>query len=329
MKKILIYLSLLTISVSLFGQSCLPGDNYFSTQADIDNFYINNPNCTTIEGDLMIMGDDITSLSGLQNITTFEGGLWIELCPLESFSGLENVTYIGDYLEISQLTLIENFDGLSNLTYVGGALDVLYLPELIDINGLASVISSPTHLMIWGNSALTNLDGLNSIQSVSTTLKLKNNTLLDDISAIESIDLSTLTSLTISGNPQLSSCHVNSICAALENGITNFTVENNNSGCNTTEEIENSCTQSIISITNSNSFTFYPNPAKTEISFNQHRIKNIKIFNQIGQLVYSQKGVKKTMDISILETGVYFLNIEYSNILYTEKLVVERKQNSY
>lgn len=322
MKSFLIYLSLLTASVSLFGQSCLPGDNYFYSQTDIDNFYTNHPNCTTIEGDLMITGPDITSLSGLQNITTFESGFWVEECPLlESFTGLDNVTYIGDYLEIGNLPLIENFNELSNLSYVGGALNIVILPSLVNLNGLENVTSSPTYLIIWGNSNLTNLDGLNNIQSISTSLKLRNNTVLNDISALENIDLSVLTYLTFKGNSQLSICNINSICDALDNGVTEFTIENNGSGCNTIGEIENSCATSIEEI-RSDVSCFYPNPTKSEIIFNKNQNKNIKIFNQIGQLVFSQKNVTTKLNVSDLLIGMYFIRIEYSNRTIEKKLII-------
>lgn len=322
MKNLFLYILFLTLSLSVIGQSCLPADTYFYYQTEIDNFYINNPNCTTIEGNLMIMGADITNLNGLQNITTFEKGFWVEDCPLlESLSGLDNVTHIGDYLEIGTLPLIENLNELSNLSYVGGALDIMFLPLLTNINGLENVTSSPTYLIIWGNSNLTNLDGLNNIQSISTTLKLQNNTVLNDISALENIDLSALTYLRINGNPQLSICNVKSICDALENGVTDFICENNGNGCNTIGEIENSCATSIEEI-KSDVICFFPNPTKSEILFNQNQNKNIKIFNQTGKLVSTQKYVTTKLNVSDLLPGMYLIRIEYSNITFEKKLII-------
>jgi hypothetical protein len=270
----------------------------------------------------MITGSDINSLSGLQNITTFEGGLWIEDCPLlESFSGLENITFIGDYLEIGTLPIIENFDELSNLSYVGGALDVLFLPSLVNLNGLENVTSSPTYLIIWGNAALTNLEGLNNIQSISTSLKLQNNISLSDISALANIDLSTLSYLTIKGNSDLSICNINSICDALENGITEFIIENNGNGCNTISDIENACTTSIEEI-KSDVLGFYPNPAKSEITFSQPQNKNIKIFNYMGQVVDIKNNVTSKLNVSELLPGVYLIRIEYSDKITEDKLII-------
>ncbi|NPD46920.1 MULTISPECIES: T9SS type A sorting domain-containing protein [unclassified Lentimicrobium] len=324
MKKAFLYLSFLVFSISAFSQSCLPGDNYFSTQADIDNFLINHPDCTTIEGNLMIMGDDITNLNGLQNISTFESGFWIDTCPLlENLSGIENVSYVGDYLEVASLPLVENIDELSNVTFVGGALDVMNMPLITNLNGLENIVSSPTHLLLWSNPSLTDIEGARNLQSITTLLSIKYNTLLSDISPLQNIDLSELSSLTIKENPQLSSCHINSICLALEQETISFTIENNLNGCNTIEEIESSCSQSISTDIEPDFFSFYPNPAQCEIVFSHDKSKNIQIFNQLGQLSFSQENITKSLNISTLEPGIYIINIESSNYFQKGKLIIQ------
>ena len=323
MKK---YLILLFTSFTVVGQTCLTGDNYFYGQADIDNFLINNPNCTTIDGNLMIFGNDITNLNGLQNITTFNNGFWVESCPLlVSFSGVENVTYIGGYLEIGTLPLITNLDEFSNLTYVGGELDVTQLPLLTSLNGLVNITSSPTYFILWGDSSLTNLNGVNNIQAISTMIKFQDNPLLTDISALNSWDLSGLVYLEVKNNAQLSSCNQNSICDALNNGVTTFTIENNQiNGCNTILEIENSCAPNSIEEGTLVEVNFYPNPAKSEILFNTESLKDVEVFSQTGQLLLHHRNVTTTMDISILEPGFYFVRIENSSGILTKKLIVER-----
>jgi len=79
---------------------CLPFGNYYlSTQADIDNFQTNYPNCTEIEGDLYIgswSGTDITNLNGLSILTDIVGDLRIyNNAYLTGLTGLDNVTFIG------------------------------------------------------------------------------------------------------------------------------------------------------------------------------------------------------------------------------------------
>ena len=324
MKELFTYLSFVLISFSVVSQTCLPNNTTFWSQADIDNFLVNNPTCTTIEGELFITGNDITNLNGLQNITTYNKGLWIEDCPLlTSFNGLDSINYIGDYLEIGNLPLIQNFDEFSHLTYVGGPLDIVFMPSLISLTGLENITSSPTYLILWGNSSLTNLSGLEKIQSISTTLNLQNNILLTDISALENVDLSALENLIIKDNPQLVTCNQKSICDALTNGITNSKIENNHiNGCNTISEIVNSCGPNSVEEINLDRFNFHPNPAKTKIIFDEDVIKNVKIFSQTGQLLLTQPNITTSMDVSYLKPGFYFITLEYSNTIQTKKIII-------
>ena len=322
MKKLLSFLIILALAIPVYGQSCEPTDPYFDTQSEIDEFLINYPNCTSIQGDITIDGGDITNLNGFQNIITFENGLLIYGCPLlENLSGLENITYVGDYLEIQEVQLIEGLDELSNLTYVGGALDILFCPSLTNINGLENIESSPTHILIWGNHLLTSLDGLNNIQAVSTTLKLQNNSTLSDISALANITFSELSYLIIKDNIELSVCNINSICDALGNGITEFTIENNGNDCNTVSEIEEACATLIHEI-NFQDVQFYPNPANNEITFSQPHVKNIKIFNSIGQEVYFKENVTTKINISGLLSGKYIIEFEHSGRVTKGKLII-------
>jgi hypothetical protein len=59
MKKITLFIVLaLFIQVTVSSQPCLPEGIEFTTQAQIDNFQTNYPNCTEIEGDVEINGED-------------------------------------------------------------------------------------------------------------------------------------------------------------------------------------------------------------------------------------------------------------------------------
>jgi len=66
---------LITFHCSLFtlhslSQPCLQEGVTFSTQEQIDSFQANYPNCTEIEGGVLIEGSDITNLDGLNVITS-------------------------------------------------------------------------------------------------------------------------------------------------------------------------------------------------------------------------------------------------------------------
>ena len=65
-KLLLISFVLIFCQFTVTSQSCLPTGIIFTTQAEIDNFQTNNPNCTEIEGDVEINGDDITNLKWIK-----------------------------------------------------------------------------------------------------------------------------------------------------------------------------------------------------------------------------------------------------------------------
>ncbi|MCD4746108.1 MAG: hypothetical protein K8R58_07400, partial [Bacteroidales bacterium] len=78
MKKLTLLIVLtFIIQAYVSSQTCLPEGIEFTTQAEIDNFQTNYPNCTEIEGDVTINGINITNLNGLNVLTAFGGDLSI------------------------------------------------------------------------------------------------------------------------------------------------------------------------------------------------------------------------------------------------------------
>ena len=71
------------------AQSCLPEGLEIYSQEEIDNFQTNYPGCTEIEGDVLIVGNNITNLNGLNVLTTIDGYLiYNDLDALTSLTGL-------------------------------------------------------------------------------------------------------------------------------------------------------------------------------------------------------------------------------------------------
>ena len=67
--------ALLFLQIAIFSQPCLPEGITFSSQEEIDNFQNNYPNCTEIEGDVIIEGTEITNLNGLNILNSIGGFL--------------------------------------------------------------------------------------------------------------------------------------------------------------------------------------------------------------------------------------------------------------
>jgi len=78
MKKFTLIFGFVLSQLFLFAQtedSCLPDGITFTTQAQIDSFAIIYPNCTEIEGDVLIggwNGSDISNLNGLNVLSSIE-----------------------------------------------------------------------------------------------------------------------------------------------------------------------------------------------------------------------------------------------------------------
>ena len=68
-------------------------------------------------------------------------------------------------------------------------------------------------------------------------------------------------------------------------------------------------------------FSVFPNPASQYIMIKSTRVRDLEIFNAVGQLVQSDKSVQDGSMISIanLEKGLYFVKSEDA----TQKLIVE------
>ncbi|MCD4695406.1 MAG: T9SS type A sorting domain-containing protein [Bacteroidales bacterium] len=224
MKKLtLIIVLAFLIQVAGFSQPCLPEGITFTTQAEIDSFQINHPDCTEIEGDVEIGSSNINNLNGLNVLTSFGGNLkigytWIGIgTSLVNLTGLENVTSIGGSLLITENTLLTSLSGLDNLSSIGGFLE------------------------IRSNEALTSLTGFNNVTSLGGDLVIRWNEVLASLSGLDNIDAGSIVNLSIYSNPALSSCEVQSICDYLvsPNGFVNIYL--NTDGCDNPAEVANTC----------------------------------------------------------------------------------------
>ncbi len=182
MKKLSLFAVILIFCIlSALSQSCLPGNNNFTLQSQIDNFQASNPGCTEIEGDIDIFNDDITNLNGFSVLTSIAGSLSIKWATsLVDLSGLENITSIGGDLYIGVLpswkpsgndSLI-NLDGLSGLKSIGGNLYIGFNASLTSIEGLSNLTSIGGSLEIEGNASMPNLNGLENLTSIPGNLEI-------------------------------------------------------------------------------------------------------------------------------------------------------------
>ena len=242
MKKFsLIIFILIFLQITALSQTCLPclpEGITFSTQSQIDSFQINNPGCTEIEGYVIIYGNDITNLNGLNVLTSIGGNFII---------GNDNYPYNGNPL----LTILA---GLDNLASIGGNLKIQCNPALTSLAGLENLtdiegdlsIGSPSRGWENDNLSLSSLSGLDNVTTIGGNLVFFRNLLLTSL-----IGLGNLTaiegSLIIGGLSSGSTGYEYSTCLTCFTGLDNLSSIGGN-----IEIIEN---DSLISLSGLNNLT--------------------------------------------------------------------------
>lgn len=136
--------------------SCLPyGDYLFFTQEDIDGFQSNYPDCAELQGDVVISGNDITNLDGLNVVTAVGGSLTVSYCSaLTDLAGLANINTVGHYLIIDSNDELFNLTGLENLDSIGFSLMIILNTSMESLTGIDNVKYIGDGIVIAGNTVL-------------------------------------------------------------------------------------------------------------------------------------------------------------------------------
>jgi hypothetical protein len=157
MNKLITIIIGLIFSLTGFSQSCLPDGIIFSSQAEIDNFQVSFPGCSEIEGNVAIVGNDITNLNGLGVITHIGGYLQIGATDeLISLRGLDSLISIGSELYITCNDALTSLTGLEGLTSIGSDLSIICNYALTSLTGLDNLnAASISNLAIYSDTSLS------------------------------------------------------------------------------------------------------------------------------------------------------------------------------
>lgn len=340
MKRLFIVILGLGISLSGLTQPCLPNGITFNTQSQIDSFQVNFPNCTGIEGDVVINGINITNLYGLNEIASIGGGLAIVINDsLTTLGGLENLVSVGATLTIFNNPLLHSLTGLEKLNSVGGSLAVFMnnmLPNLIgldslkevggdfhintdsalmSLNGLKSLTSIGGDFGLWNNPVLSDLNALEGLTSVKGSIGVTNNNSLTSLKGLDNVKADSINSLHITSNSILSACAVKSICDYLAIPYMLIEILDNATGCNSEAEVDTACM--ALSVDNNASqdfFSIYPNPVSTHVTIESTTTQPgiyISIINLqgINMITCPVRENKTILDVNNLPGGVYLVKI--------------------
>jgi len=219
-----------------------------STQAEVDAFATNYPNCTNMITSLDIDGDDITDLSGLSQIEAFDyGSIRIQHNPvLQSLDGLGPLTLTGvtAAITLTDNPVLSSISSLEGSTIFEGYLRLTSNPMITSLEAFSSQTGF-LNIRIDGCDGITDLSGLEGVTSINS-LDIRENDNLQNISALSNISgqmreiiMHTNNSLTsLSGLEGIHSVFEGIVirrCPSLSNldglnGITNETIPQNSMG---------------------------------------------------------------------------------------------------
>jgi len=352
MKKLFIFLIGLGMSFTSLSQPCLPNGIIFNAQSQIDNFPTNYPNCTGIEGNVIINGsniknlyginaittiggqlvifrnDSLTNLAGLENLESVGGQLEILLnSGLNSLTGLLRLTSIGGNLVIDSNNVLPNLTGMDSLSSAGGNIQINSNISLTSVNGLRSLVSTGGDIGIWGNPILSDLGGFENLTSIGGELYFSNNNALATLHGLDSIKAESIHSLHIFNNPNLSTCAIKSICDFLSIPYMLIEIHDNAPGCNSEGRIDTICNALSVDYKRiSELFSIYPNPVSTNLniaSTEKYPESSLSILDLQGnEIIKCPISDKNTLiNLNKLSSGMYFLKITSLNTVHNFKLI--------
>jgi len=353
MKNLFLLFAGLFLASTGSSQGCLPQGITFSTQAQIDSFHINYPNCTHIEGNVKIYGTDsinnlnglsvltsiggylqildwfpsLTQLTGLNSLTSIGGDLWINSTYLTNLTGLDALTSIGGNFAITHSNSLTNLTGIGSLTSIGGFVNITSNYSLQSLTGLNALTSIGGELYITGNYILASLADLSGLISIGGRLTIQCNDSLTSLSGLNNIAASSIDSLVIIVNASLTECEVQSVCAYLANPSGTIEIHNNATGCNNQQEVEAACAAiGIENITKKSAFSLYPNPASNQITVETSSTQTsgqLSISNLSGMQFITRQinESSKILDISSLPNGVYVIRMTNDSTVEVSKFI--------
>lgn len=179
MKKNIFFLFIISLLFFNLQAQC-PSVFDFATQSSIDNFATEYPNCTIVEGNLLIDGvfepENIMNLEGLSQIKEVTGSLIITRTELWDLTGLENLTEVGSELVLGANDYLNDLTALGNMNMTGENSRI-YLYANTNLPSLAGLeqLTKLHELSLSENFILSDLSGLSNIDSIGSILLEYNN----------------------------------------------------------------------------------------------------------------------------------------------------------
>ena len=258
-------------------------------------------------------------MKSIGNKLTVSNTIWTNLIFLEGLSS------IAGSLKINSNSFIENLNGLDSLTFIGGDVYIAQNSNLSSFQALSSLTGIGYNLTIARNDRLIDFMGFENLNYISESLKIYGNDSLQSLIGLENIDAGSIEDLKIEDNYLLSTCDVQSVCNYLGSPNGSISISNNSIGCNSIAEIDSACNTTGILENSNPTMCIFPNPAQHEIyisNLNEYQISEINIYNYLGQRVLHKKEPKNSIDVSLIEQGLYIVEIVSDRIIINTKIII-------
>jgi hypothetical protein len=244
------------------------------------------------------------------------------------------VEIVGNNVRIRYNPSLNNLIGLEELDSIGGYLHISNNESLSNLNGLDDLTSIGNYLRVWFNNSILSFAGIDNLQSIGGNLEIKGNNLLASLTGLDGINPNSINGLWIHDNNSLSYCAVQSICGFLASPGGYISIHDNAPGCNSPQEVIDSCDFATIveEFHNQDSFSIYPNPSGSHTTINYYLQKNshvtLKIIDLSGREIevlveeFQQMGELNILfDGSGLKSGAYFCTLKTNQGMQTRKII--------
>ena len=198
MKKLLIY-SVAMIMTHVLMSQCPTDSYYYVDQRDIDNFAMDYPNCTEIEGTIFIHdgSNPVTDLSGLSQLRGVSQSIIIRGTKhLKTLDGLDNIIFIGGNLQIESNDSLQALYAFNSkdMTSIQGEISIFGNPQLTKLEAFqylesiyAEGIFAFSGLYFSDNPSLRNVDELSNLSYVAKGIYFYNCQELESIEGLSGI----------------------------------------------------------------------------------------------------------------------------------------------
>ena len=279
-------------------------------------------NLENVNNNLSISGEGLQNFDDLTNLQSIGGSLYLQNNPeIQNISAFNKIESLTD-LYIVNLPNLENFWGLHNLKTVSGTLRIGFNPEITSLSFIKNIISVG-YLDIYENENLETLQGIESLQYIEERLFIDSNPNLTIIKALDYMEFpSGINEVVIINNISLQICDTDFICSILDDTNVSKGFFNNAEGCNSIEELEDSCALTFLDLFSP--IVIFPNPVSDSftISMDENmKLINSQIYTALGELIFETKN--SDISLSSLNTGIYRVKIITDKGVFDRKVIKE------